>query len=56
MGLIKPFRKKTEFEEQENEVSFSDRFAMWLSGVLVIGLPCIILIVIIIGVTLLLFS
>ncbi len=33
-----------------------DSLAMWLSGLLVIGLPCLLLILLIVGVTMLLFG
>ncbi len=37
-------------------VERKDQLAMWISGVLVIGLPCLILILLIVGVTLLIFG
>lgn len=33
-----------------------DSFALWASGMLMIGLPCLLLILIIVGVTMLLFA
>lgn len=34
----------------------NDPLAMWISGLLVIGLPCLLLILLIVGVTVLLFG
>ena len=42
--------------EEEPHVGFKDRFAMWLSGVLIIGIPCFLMILLVLGVTFLLFG
>ena len=43
-------------EEEELSVDKKDIPAMMLSGLLVIGLPCLLMILLIVGVTLLLFG
>ena len=42
--------------EDEPELEKHDQLALWLSGLLTIGLPCLLLILLIMGVTLLLFG
>ena len=42
--------------EERTEVEKKDQLAMWISGMLVIGLPCLLLILLIVGVTLLFFG
>ncbi len=58
MGLFKKKEKDKyeEYKERTEEVGFGDRFAMWISGVLVIAIPCFIMICIVLLVTLFLFS
>ena len=41
---------------EEDRLDKKDPVAMYLSGLLVIGLPCLLLILLIVGVTLLLFG
>ncbi len=43
-------------DEQTPPLEKHDSFTMWVSGMLVIGLPCLVLILIIVGVTMLLFA
>ena len=43
-------------EEKEPELEKKDLMALMLSGLLTIGLPCLLLILLIVGVTLLLFG
>ncbi len=51
-------RMKQESLEENGELPLEkgDRLAMWLSGMLVIGLPSLLIILIIVAVTLLLFA
>ena len=42
--------------DERPEVEKKDQLAMWISGMLVIGLPCLILILLIVGVTILIFG
>lgn len=42
--------------DEDVQVGLKDRFAMWISGVLIIGIPCFAMIVLIVLVTLLLFG
>lgn len=43
-------------DEDEVQLEKNDMFAMYLSGFLTIGLPCLILILVIVGVTVVLFG
>ena len=43
-------------DEDETELEKKDSLAMYISGLLVIGLPCLLLILLIVGVTVLLFG
>lgn len=43
-------------DEEDVQLEKNDLFAMYLSGFLTIGLPCLILILVIIGVTVVLFG
>lgn len=45
-------------EQEENDLHLekNDRLAMWLAGLLTVGLPCLLLIALIIVITLLLFT
>ena len=43
-------------EEDDSQLEKKDMPALWLSGLLTIGLPCLLLILIIVGVTMLLFG
>ncbi len=43
-------------EDEEVQLEKKDSTALWLSGLLTIGLPCLLLILLIIGVTMLLFG
>ena len=47
---------RRELTEEEDRLDKKDPVAMYLSGLLVIGLPCLLLILLIVGVTLLLFG
>jgi hypothetical protein len=47
---------RRELTEEEDRLEKKDPVAMYLSGLLVIGLPCLLLILLIVGVTLLLFG
>ena len=50
-------RQKQELlDEDELHLEKNDQKALWLSGMLTIGLPCLLLILIIMGVTMLLFG
>lgn len=50
-------KDRQEMLEDENpQLEKNDMPALWLSGLLTIGLPCLLLILIIIGVTMLLFG
>ena len=42
--------------DERVEIEKKDQLAMWISGLLVIGLPCLLLILLIVGVTMLLFG
>jgi len=42
--------------EDDQQLEKRDMPALWLSGLLTIGLPCLLLILIIVGVTMLLFG
>ena len=42
--------------DERMEIEKKDQLAMWISGILTIGLPCLLLILLIIGVTMLLFG
>ena len=43
-------------DEEKLPVDQKDMPAMWISGLLVIGLPCLLMILLIVGVTILLFG
>ena len=43
-------------EDEETPLEKKDPAAMYISGLLVIGLPCLLLILLIVGVTMLLFG
>ena len=43
-------------EEDDSQLEKKDMPALWLSGLLTIGLPCLLLILVILGVTMLLFG
>ena len=47
---------KKEIPEEEIPLEKNDRLAMWLAGILTVGLPCILLIGLIILVTFLFFT
>ena len=49
-------RKRELLGSDEPQLEKKDMPALWLSGLLTIGLPCLILILLIMGVTLLLFG
>ena len=48
--------RKELLDEEEVQLEKNDLFAMYLSGFLTIGLPCLILILVIIGATVVLFG
>ncbi len=48
--------RKEALGEEEVQLEKNDMFALMLSGFLTIGLPCLILILLIVGVTVLLFG
>lgn len=48
--------RKPDAKDEELPIEKYDTLAMWLSGLLVIGLPCLVLLGIIAAVTLLLFG
>ena len=48
--------RREALEEEEVQLEKHDLTAMWLSGVLTIGLPCLFLILLILGVTFLIFG
>ncbi len=48
--------RREALDEDELRLEKHDMFAMYLSGILTIGLPCLILILVIVGVTVLLFG
>ena len=43
-------------DDDETQLETKDSLAMYISGLLVIGLPCLLLILLIVGVTVLLFG
>ncbi len=43
-------------DDDETQLEKKDSLAMYISGLLVIGLPCLLLILLIVGVTVLLFG
>lgn len=43
-------------EEEKPTIEKTDPLAMWLSGLLVIGVPCLVAVLVIVGVTMLLFG
>ena len=49
-------QKRELMEDDGPHLEKNDETALWLSGLLTIGLPCLLLILIIMGVTLLLFG
>ena len=49
-------QKRDLMEDDEPQLEKNDQTALWLSGLLTIGLPCLLLILIIMGVTMLLFG
>lgn len=50
-------RDRQDLAGNENPIlEKKDSLALWLSGLLVIGLPCLLLILLIVGVTVLLFG
>lgn len=49
-------RDRQDLAGEDPVLEKKDPLAMWLSGLLVIGLPCLLLILLILGVTLLLFG
>lgn len=48
--------RKELLDEEDVQLEKNDMFAMYLSGFLTIGLPCLILILVIVGVTVVLFG
>jgi len=48
--------RKEALEEEEVQLEKHDMTALWLSGILTIGLPCLFLILLIVGVTVLIFG
>ncbi len=48
--------RKEALEEEEVQLEKHDMTALWLSAVLTIGLPCLFLILLIVGVTVLIFG
>lgn len=48
--------RKEALDEDEVQLEKHDMFALWLSGILTIGIPCLLLILLIVGVTYLLFG
>ena len=49
-------QKQELLDDSEPQLEKKDQTALWLSGMLMIGLPCLLLILIIMGVTMLLFG
>ncbi len=49
-------QKRDLMEDDGPQLEKKDQTALWLSGLLTIGLPCLLLILIIMGVTMLLFG
>lgn len=48
--------RKEALDEEEVQLEKHDMLALWLSGILTIGLPCLLLILLIIGMTFLFFG
>ena len=48
--------RKEALDEEEVQLEKHDMLALWLSGILTIGIPCLLLILLIVGVTDLLFG
>jgi hypothetical protein len=48
--------RKEALDEEEVQLEKHDMLALWLSGILTIGIPCLLLILLIVGVTYLLFG
>ena len=48
--------RKELLDEDEVQLEKNDMLAMWISGILKIGLPCLLLILLIVGVTFLFFG
>lgn len=48
--------RKEALDEEEVPLEKHDMLALWLSGILTIGIPCLLLILLIVGVTYLLFG
>lgn len=48
--------RKEALDEDEVQLEKHDMFALWLSGVFTIAIPCLLLILLIVGVTYLLFG
>lgn len=48
--------KQDLLQDEEPILEKNDPLAMWISGLLVIGLPCLLLILLIVGATVLLFG
>ncbi len=48
--------KQDLLQDEEPLLEKKDPLAMWISGLLVVGLPCLLLILLVVGVTLLLFG
>ena len=48
--------RKEALDEEEVQLKKHDMLALWLSGILTIGIPCLLLILLIVGVTYLLFG
>ncbi len=48
--------RKELLDEDEVQLEKKDMLAMWISGILTIGLPCLLLILLIVGVTFLFFG
>jgi hypothetical protein len=48
--------RKEALSDEEVQLEKHDMLALWLSGILTIGIPCLVLILIIVGITVLLFG
>jgi hypothetical protein len=48
--------RKELLDEDEVQLEKHDMLAMWISGILTVGLPCLVLILLIVGVTFLFFG
>jgi hypothetical protein len=48
--------RKEALDEEEVQLEKHDMLALWLSGILTIGIPCLLLILLIVGVAYLLFG